>query len=131
MLKNDLQKKRYLKKRVQKCNGEIKNENGIFEKRLFKYLDQKEPVTYQCSLCEFRSGYRDKITKHRVKKHMTDCKGPDPVFTVGTSYIFGMCGKCMTQDSPDLEFSAAITHVGGPSLDKALKLHSESGSDCK
>ena len=35
----------------------------------------------------------------------------------------------MTQDSP--EFSAAITHVGGPSLDKALKLHSESGSDCK
>ena len=37
----------------------------------------------------------------------------------------------MTQDSPDLEFSAAISHVGGPSLDKALKLHSESGSDCK
>ena len=56
---------------------EIKNENRIFEKRLLEYLDQREPVTYHCSLCKFGSGYRDKITKHMVKKHMKDCKGPD------------------------------------------------------
>ena len=125
MLKIDLQKKSDDKERVEKCNGEIKNENRIFEKRLLKYLDQREPVTYQCSLCEFGSGYRDKITKHMVTKHMKDCKCPDLEDNVEdcaycrkyfssvkdfkkhqeeTLFICGMCGKCMTQDSPSLNF---------------------------
>ena len=41
-----------------------------------------------------------------------------------------MFGKCKTQDNPELQFCEAIRHVGGPSLDKALKLYSESCSDC-
>ena len=47
-----------------------------------------------------------------------------------TIYICGMCVRCMTQDSQELECCAAMRHVGGPSLDTALKLHPESCSDC-
>ena len=41
MLKNDLRKKSDYKERVKKCNGEIRNEIRIFEKKLLKYLDQR------------------------------------------------------------------------------------------
>ena len=129
--------------------------------KMFALLSLR-PKTYCCHWVEdwprmfplrIGSRYSDQISKNIVKEHMKECKDPDLDDNVEdcaycrkyfssvenfkkqqeeTLFIWWMCGKCMTQDSPKLEFCAAMQSdiYEEPLLDRSLKLNSESCSDC-
>ena len=103
--------------------------NDIFKEKLLSVENQTNYYhTYQCSMCEFDSGHRDKVTDHMNKNHNKsyEAEGTYGVDCMCKKLIYdqedlenhekehtikcGICGACMNPESPELTYCVSIEH---------------------
>ena len=114
--------------------------NDILKKKLVSVENQTNYYhTYQCSMCEFDSGHRDKVTDHMNKNHKkayeaeetygVDCMCKKLFYDQEDlekhekehSIKCGICGACMNLESPELRYCVLIGHLEGPYFEQYLE----------